>query len=72
MTSKFADLLLFLMLSPISRIEYSIFSPGESAFLSFMLSGIQLCPLAVFDSSNIHPKKYQFSISMNVLLIFKF
>ena len=54
-TSKSVALLFFLMLSPISRIEYSIFSPGVSTFLSFMLSGIQLRPLAVFDSSNIQP-----------------
>ena len=62
-TSKYAALLFFLMLSPISRIECSIFSPGESTFLSFTLSGIQLCPLAVFDSSNIQPLE-----NMNTLL----
>ena len=54
-TSNSAASLFFLMLSPISRIEYSIFNPGESAFRSFMLSGIQLRPLSVFDKSNVQP-----------------
>ena len=54
-TSKSVALLFLLMLSPISRIEYSIFSPGVSTFRSLMLLGIQLRPLAVFDSSNIQP-----------------
>ena len=56
------------MLSPISRIEYSIFSPGEPTFRSFMLSVIQLRPLAVFVKSNVQPlkipifKKYSFLV----------